>query len=155
MIIEYEGISPIDGHHTYTEGDGLTHELMDVSDCSMMIGVEYLGVDINAESRRIYGISGYFSLNHIKKKAIMLPEKIEEGALFLNDMDLFRGVSFATDKCLEAKYDPKIKCLLMGEINCQARTIKICDDAFISILDGKIVAIYIMPLLCKKNKRRT
>ena len=149
MNFVFSEMQPIQGQHIFKKGEGLSHNLMEFCDFSLMTGCGYLGIDINTtNNNRIYGISGYISLKDLKQESVSLPSKVINGALFaISDCCPDPGtVIDYDDHLLVAKYDAQQRCIWLGDNNCNATAIKISNDTYISIIKNKIIAIFIKPI---------
>ncbi len=122
---------------------------MSLSDYSIMIGCDYLGIDIDTQTNRIYGISGYLSLNNLKSDTISLPENIKVGALDIKGGNFIPGIGTDYEYFLKGSYDRNTGFIVLGEIERDAITVKICEDCYFSIKDGKVLAIFIKPNIRK------
>ena len=136
----------IEGRHKFIEGDGLLHNLTDISDFSLMTGCDYLGIDVNTQNNRIYGISGYLSVKKLQKSKILFPSNIIEGSVFIKNESFVPGTVSDYTQPLIGKFDHYSKCICLGNNECEATSIKISEDVFISIRDEKLIAIFIKPI---------
>lgn len=130
--------------HVFKKGEGLQHELMGICDFSIMIDCHYLCIDISSFNNRVYGISGYVSVEKLPKATIKLPSSIKDGSLYISDCDVIPGTVKNYTFPLHGKFDKNSRCICLGNDKCNTVAIRIAENVLISVDDNRIVAIFIM-----------
>ncbi len=143
MILSIRDEKAIVNKHFYIKNDGIIHDAIGICDCSLMLGCQYLGLDICSQNNRIYGISGFLSIERLPQETIVMPRVVKEGALYLSECTIEANTAKDYLFPLEGKYDKKQKIVCLGDNMKGQEAIKITDEVFVSVRDGKILAIYI------------
>ena len=143
MVFSIKGEKSFTNKHKYIDGDGLSHDLVGFCDRSVLLGCQYLGLDIESNSNRVLGVSGYFSVKQLLKAEITIPKIIGERTLFLEECEIVTGTAKEYPYKLDSKFCKKLGCICIGDDKKVLEAFKITEDFYVSILDGKIVAIFI------------
>lgn len=144
MLFTIKHEKSIINKHTYINNDGLFHDMAKKCDFSLMLGCQYLGLDVNSINNRIYGVSGFVSIKQLPQESINMPKTIKEGALYLENCILEPNTVKNYSVQLNGKYDKKLNCICIGEDRDELEAFKIADDLFVSIYNDKIIAIFIL-----------
>lgn len=116
----------------------------DLPTISLMIGHQYLSLEVECYHHSIIGVSGFFRLDLCEKKKI---SKINPKTdLFVkananNELMCGTGYDYIIDNT--ALFDPDSKRVFLGHINSDTEIIAINENVIVGLIKGKIVSVQI------------
>ncbi len=134
---------------SYIPGEGLFSNCE--NEYSILIGMDYVALDIKLPTNQIIGVSGFTSKNNWIKKNLPLPTPIIPGEIFIVGAKKFQsGTGEEMEKTLSlCFYDSKNQVLcfssseLQNENNLKRQHILVCKNVIFSILNDQICQIWI------------